>query len=205
MKKMKNHYFYLCIYLIVFVFLLLLYLAYIESKTKENFGIGDITGGLEKIAGDAGGGITDIKNQVRSIVNDQLKSFTGKLVNVIVQPIKGLVYGIGGIFISILNILILIGNKIASLPNCIPFYFVDSIIATVLGFFKYFLPGFIYDFFTNVYNWTLGIFVNWFLNLIGWTDADKKCYAFNIDSQVKKMNDAVKNIGRSFTSSFGKF
>jgi hypothetical protein len=55
-----------------------------------------------------------------------------------------------------------------------------------------------------LYSWTLGIFVNWFLNLIGWTEADRRCYAFNINSEISKMNQQTKNIGNSFTSSFGK-
>jgi hypothetical protein len=65
------------------------------------------------------------------------------------------------------------------------------------------IPGFILSFFNTIYSWTLGIFVNWLLDVTGWNAADRKCYNFNVNSEIKKMNQDAQSIGRAFTSGFG--
>lgn len=125
------------------------------------------------------------------------------LKNGIVDPIQGLFIGISNIFIQIFNIIKLIVSKITDLPSCMPFYMVDSFFSFIIGTIKYFVPGFIFDFFNNIYQWTFGIVVNWFLNVIGWTDTANKCYAFNVDDEVSQMNQNLQDIGNNFISGFG--
>jgi len=125
------------------------------------------------------------------------------LKNGIVDPILGLFMGISNIFVQIFNIIKLIVSKITSLPSCMPFYMIDSFFSFIIGTIKYFVPGFIFDFFNNIYQWTFGLVVNWFLNVIGWTDTANKCNAFNVDEEVSQMNQELQNIGNNFISGFG--
>ena len=210
-SKKKILFFVLLLFILLISFFFLIRSLFPQKKV-ESFDLGGaISGGFNDLGnkikgagGSVGGGINDIKNQVRDIVNNELKNVLNKVKDVIVRPINALFYGITGIFVQIFNILKMIAYKITSLPSCMPFYLVDSIASSILGFIKYVVPGFIYDFFSNLYSWTLGIFVNWFLDLIGWTAADKKCYAFDINSEIYQMTLQTKNIGNSFASSFGK-
>ena len=123
--------------------------------------------------------------------------------NAIIQPILAFFMGIGDIFLQLFNILKMIADKIGSLPNCIPFYIFDTITSFIISTIKKILPTFIFNFFNNLYNLTLGVIVIWFLDFIGWTDADRRCYAFNTDSEISKMKDDTENIGNTFTSGFG--
>jgi len=136
--------------------------------------------------------ITSIFSQLGGILN-----------NGIVNPIKTLFVGIGDIFMQIFNILKQLANKIASLPGCIPFYMIDTSIDMINQFIRFFIPGFIVSFFSTLYDWTLGIFVNWLLDVTGWNAADRKCYNFNVNSEIQKMNQDAQDIGRAFASGFG--
>ena len=136
-------------------------------------------------------------------VANAIANLAKQIGNAIVKPIIALFKGIGDIFVQIFTILQALANKIASLPGCIPFYMIDTCNSIFQNIIRRFIPGFILDFFNTIYNWTLGIFVKWFLNFIGWNDADQKCYNFNVNSEIQQMSKNLQNIGNAFTSSFG--
>lgn len=175
-----------------------------------------ITSQINNVTNDLQGSITSqIMSTITQIEHTLTDLITGKFVsilaqigdilkNAIVNPILALFTGIGDIFLQIFNIIQTIANKIGSLPSCMPFYMIDSFISFIIRMIKYIVPGFIFDFFTNLYNWTFGIIVNWVLNFIGWTAADQRCYAFNVDDEISQMNQDTQDIGITFTSSFGK-
>ena len=121
----------------------------------------------------------------------------------IIDPLMALFTGIGDIFLQIFNIIEMIGDKIISLPNCMPFYMVNGFFSFIIGMIKYVIPGFIFDFFNNIYQWTFGIIVNWFLDFFGWTEANNKCNAFNVDEEVSQMDENLKDISNTFISGFG--
>jgi hypothetical protein len=167
-----------------------------------------MTGGIQNnLVNQLGTMTTTVGNNVNTTMTNKFTSVFSQmgtvLKNGIVNPILAFFIGIIGVFVQLFNIIKTIADKIASLPNCIPFYVFDTTSKMIVGFFKSFLPGFIFDFFNNIYQWTLGIFVNWFWNIVGWTDANQRCYNFNVDGEISKMNEATNNISNSFKAGFG--
>ena len=150
---------------------------------------------------------SEVTNEINTTLISKFTSFFTRLgdifQNAIIQPILAFFMGIADIFVQLFNILKMIADKIGSLPSCIPFYIFDTITSFIISTIKKILPTFIFNFFNNLYNLTLGVIVIWILDFIGWTDADRRCYAFNTDSEISKMKDDTENIGNSFTSGFG--
>lgn len=150
---------------------------------------------------------SEVTNEINSTLISKFTSFFTQLgdifQNAIIQPILAFFMGIGDIFVQLFNILKMIADKIGSLPTCIPFYIFDTITSFIISTIKKILPSFIFNFFNNLYNLTLGVIVIWILDFIGWTDADRRCYAFNTNTEISKMKDDTENIGNSFTSGFG--
>lgn len=122
----------------------------------------------------------------------------------IVKPLTALFTGIGNIFVQIFEILKKIGYKIVSLPGCILFYLINGTVASILGFISWFIPSWIERPIAAIWNATFGKLLDWFLGLVGYTSASKKCYGFNVDEEIDKMNDNFKKIGKSFTKDFGR-
>ena len=201
-SKKKILFLVLLLFLLWIVFFFFIRILF-PAKKVESFDLGgsissgfnDVGNSIKGAGNSVGGGVTDMTNQIKRTVDSEIR-------NLVVKPFTSLFKGIGNIFVQLFGVLQAIADKIASLPSCMPFYLVDSMIASILGFIKYVVPGFIYDFFSNLYSWTLGIFVNWFLDLIGWTAADKKCYDFDVNSQISQMSRDAQDIGSSFASAF---
>ena len=158
-----------------------------------------------------GSQIMSTMKQIESTFNDLIvKKFVSVFTQLgdilkkgIIDPLMALFTGIGDIFLQIFNIIKMIGDKIISLPTCMPFYMVNGFFSFMIGIIKYIVPGFIFDFFNNIYQWTFGIVINWVLDFIGWNDANRKCYAFNVDDEVSQMDQNLKDISNSFISGFG--
>ena len=150
---------------------------------------------------------TEVTNEINTTLISKFTSFFSQIgdifQNAIIQPILAFFIGIADIFVQLFNLLKMIADKIESLPTCIPFYIFDTITSFIINTIKNILPSFIFNFFNNLYNLTLGVIVVWILDFIGWTDADQRCYSFNTDSEISKMRDDAENIGNSFTSGFG--
>jgi hypothetical protein len=135
------------------------------------------------------------------------KLFTG-LGNVlndgIIRPLTTLFTGLGSVFMQIFEILKKMGYKIVSLPGCILFYLINGTVSSILGFISWFIPSWIENPIAGIWNATFGKLLDWFLGLIGYTAASKKCYGFNVDEEIDNMNTSFKKIGDSFSKDFGR-
>jgi len=170
-----------------------------------------INNAIEQLKNTIGAQIMNAIKQIETTFNDLIvKKFVSVFTQIgdilkkgIIDPLMALFNGIGGIFIQIFNIIQLIGDKIISLPNCMPFYMVNGFFSFIIEMIKYIVPGFIFDFFNNIYQWTFGIIINWFLDFFGWTEANRKCNSFNVDDEVSQMDQNLKDISNTFISGFG--
>ena len=179
-----------------------------EIQNVVNDGINTMTSGIQdNLVNQIDTMTTTVASNVNTTMVNKFGSVFAQIGSIlkkgIVDPILAFFTGIVQIFVQLFNIIKTVADKIVSLPNCIPFYIFDATSSAIVGFFKNLLPSFMFDFFKNIYNWTLGIFVNWFWNFVGWDDADQRCYNFSIDSEISKMDQVTKDIGNSFKSGFG--
>lgn len=156
--------------------------------------------------------LKDFKNTVLKEANDlvikkieNLFTGLGKVLNDgIVKPLIALFTGIGNIFMQLFEILKKMGYKIVSLPGCILFYLINGTVSSILGIISIFVPSWIERPIASIWNATFGKLIDWFLGLVGYTAASKKCYGFNVDEEIDNMNDSFKKIGKSFTKDFGR-
>jgi phage-related protein len=150
----------------------------------------------------------EVEQKTNDLVINKIKSFFEQLGNileiVIVVPFKTLFIGIGDIFLQIFAIIKMIGDKITSLPNCIFTYGIKSFTDSLQSIYRYIIPTFIRNIITSIYNFLFKWLVDYILRVIGYTDAVKRCYEFNVNDKVDNMNNTLKNISRTFNSSFGK-
>lgn len=122
----------------------------------------------------------------------------------LIDPIVTLFVGIGNIFIGIFGILREVANKIVSLPSCILTYGITSFFNGLYSVYSYILPEVIRNVFTKIYDVLFKWFVDWFLGVTGYTDSYNKCYGFDVNSSIDKIEDSAKKISDSFSSDFGK-
>jgi hypothetical protein len=122
----------------------------------------------------------------------------------IIKPLTTLFTGLGSVFMQIFEILKKMGYKIVSLPGCILFYLINGTVSSILGFISWFIPSWIENPIAAIWNATFGKLLGWFLGLIGYTAASKKCYGFNVDEEIDNMNTSFKKIGDSFSKDFGR-
>jgi hypothetical protein len=151
-------------------------------------------------------GIEILEEKTKEMVIGKIKSIFSQLGGIfddaIIDPIKKLIYGFGTVFKELFNILKMIGNKITSLPGCMPFYFFFGIFDTISGVFKSFLPNFITKPIEQLYNFLIEPIFNFMLKLIGYNNS--KCYGFDVSKSIDKIDDTFKDIGKEFTSNFGR-
>jgi len=202
----------------------------IKDAVKQVSKIGDIAEKIPKELSSIKNEIQDSTNVVKNSVNtidNKLEDFLGEVkkttVNIVtekltsvfkqigdifekglINPIMVLFTGIGGIFVGIFGILREIGNKIVSLPGCMLTYFFTGIFNAIYSIYKYIIPQFIRNIVSKIYSVTLKYVVDWFLSLIGYTDSARRCYAFNVNGAIDKIEDNAKKIGNSFSSDFGR-
>jgi len=150
----------------------------------------------------------EVERKTNDLVINKIKSFFEQLGDIleiiIVVPFKTLFIGIGDIFLQVFAIIKMIGDKITSLPKCIFTYGIKSFSDSVQSIYRYIMPTFIRNIITSIYNLLFKWLVDYLLRIFGYTDAVRRCYEFNVDEKVDKMNDTLKNISRTFNSSFGK-
>jgi F0F1-type ATP synthase membrane subunit b/b' len=150
-----------------------------------------------------------IMEQTEKLVLDKIgKIFTGLgkvLYDAIVAPLRTLFAGLGNIIMQIFEILKQIGYKIVSLPGCILFYLINGTVSSILGIISAFIPSWIEKPIASIWNATFGKLIDWFLGVVGYKSASKKCYGFDVNEEIDKMNKSFKKIGDSFTKDFGRF
>lgn len=150
----------------------------------------------------------DVIKTVNKLVIEKIKNLFTGLGNVlnegIVVPLKVLFVGIGNIFLQIFEILKKIAYKIVSLPSCIIFYLLSGINSSILGTLSAITPSWIENPVSSVWNATFGKLNDWILGVVGYTQASKKCFGFNVDEQIDNMNGSFKKIGQSFSKDFGR-
>jgi hypothetical protein len=149
-----------------------------------------------------------VEDQTTNIVTNKFKSVFEQIGNIfndgIIKPINILFNGIGNIFVQIFNILGLIVNKIITLPSCIFTYIIVEIFNTIYAIYRFIMPTMIVDNISALYNYTIKIFVDFFMDFFGITDKIQKCYGFNINKELDSMNSQFKDINNSFKQDFGK-
>jgi hypothetical protein len=153
----------------------------------------------------------DLKKIPKQIDDKILSKFTkfftqlGSILNKgIVKPLETLFIGIGNIFVFLFQILKMIGDKIVSLPGCILYYIFDSILAGIFGTLRTIFQVLRLK---VINRWIINPIengINNVLDWIGYTDASRRCYAFNVNKEVDKMNNGFQKIDKEFKSNFGK-
>lgn len=150
-----------------------------------------------------------VLDKTEALVIDKIKKlFNGLgsvLYDAIVHPLRTLFAGLGNIFNQIFGILRQIGYKIVSLPGCILFYLINGTVSSIMGIISWFVPSWIEKPIAAIWNATFGKLLDWFLGVVGYNDASRKCYGFDVDQEIDKINGSFKKIGDTFTKDFGKF
>jgi hypothetical protein len=162
--------------------------------------------------------LKEVENQTKDIVFNKIveffKLFGAALKRGIIDPIFGLFIGLGNVFMIILSIFKMIGDKIISLPSCViwyVFYSIGSIIysvmkaimgKTIMGWFDWTWKQIVWPFDkinTLILKKWLGIDL-WYLH----NSVNNKCYKFPIDKKGKQMGNEFNKIGNNFANSFGQ-
>jgi len=192
----------------------------------ENNTIGKLTKIGEEIEKNTVDKITKLGKQIEKNAVDKIEKlgneiekntvdfFTKKLKSIftqlgdmfndgLIKPINDLFVGLGNIFVQIFGILEEIGNKIVQLPGCVLTYAIKSTFDTIEFTYTKIIPKVIRTPLSFLYKYTLGIIVDFIANISGFNDSVRKCYGFNVKSEIKKINSNVKDIDRSFKDNFG--
>ena len=228
---MKNFYVLILFLLIIILINLLINLSpfnnYQSKKYREGFaipGLSDMSNTIDKlvsVADDIPKEINNIKNDVSNSVNkveqvgntitneidDKLTFFTqfGNILNDgLVNPIIVLFEGIGYMFLAIFDILKEIANKIISLPSCILIYMFGTIIDTLYAIYAYICPNFIRKYINYIYNIIIQPPIDFILKITGFSSTINKCYSFNVNSEINKMQNQFSKINTTFKNDFGK-
>jgi len=148
-----------------------------------------------------------IEKNTIDIFTNKLKSIFTQLGDMfnkgLIKPILNLFIGIGNIFVQIFGILQEIGNKITQLPNCIFTYAIKSTIDSVNYLYNKIIPKVIRTPLSYLYKYTLGIIIEFIANITGYNENVQKCYGFNINTQIDKINSNLNDIDNSFKNNFG--
>jgi predicted PurR-regulated permease PerM len=149
----------------------------------------------------------EIEKNTTNMLKEKLQSIfiqIGDIFNKgIIEPILTLFNGIGNIFVEIFNILKEIGNKIAALPNCIITYAIKETTNTLNSIYHSFMPKFLKNIISPIYNYTLGYIFGFIGYITGYTSSVERCYGFNISKQVDNINSNLNTINDSFKQNFG--
>jgi len=144
----------------------------------------------------------EIKKNTLDLITEKFTSIFKQLETVfdegLIKPFASLFEGIGNIFIQIFNILKMIGNKIASLPSCSIVYGIKTTIDIMYSIYAGIMPSFLRSFFDTLYDYTFGIIFSFIGYITGYSDAVKRCYGFNVNDEIDKMNENAKEIQRAF-------
>ena len=152
--------------------------------------------------------LTNFLKKVEDLVINKIKSFFTQFGDILndglVNPIIVLFEGIGYIFLSIFGILQEIVNKIISLPSCIIIYIFGTIVDTLYAIYRYICPNFIRKYINYIYNIIIQPFIDFILTYTGFSSTINKCYSFNVNSKIDKMQNQFSKINTTFKNDFGK-
>jgi hypothetical protein len=152
--------------------------------------------------------LTDFLTKVENLVINKIKSFFTQFGNILndglVNPIIVLFEGIGYMFLAIFDILKEIANKIISLPSCILIYMFGTIYDTLYAIYAYICPNFIRKYINYIYNIIIQTPIDFILNITGFSSTINKCYSFNVNSEINKMQNQFSKINTTFKTDFGK-
>ena len=152
--------------------------------------------------------LTDFLTKVENLVINKIKSFFTQFGNILndglVNPIIVLFEGIGYMFLAIFDILKEIANKIISLPSCILIYMFGTIIDTLYDIYAYICPNFIRKYINYMYNIIIQPPIDFILKITGFSSTINKCYSFNVNSEINKMQNQFSKINTTFKNDFGK-
>ncbi len=192
-------------YIISLLILLLIFIIiYDFFQTKEGFDVKDIN----KIVGEiknVTNVVDDIPNEINNInkklteqVNTMGNEIEKNIMNTLTEKLGAVFIQIGNIFKEIFNILKEIANKIIILPNCIITYAIKEFINTFNLLYKKIIPNFLRNIFSFIYKYTFRYVFDFIGYITGYSDSVKKCYGFDISSQLNNINSSIKKIGSSF-------
>ncbi|MFY7727998.1 MAG: hypothetical protein ACOVRN_00625, partial [Flavobacterium sp.] len=150
----------------------------------------------------------EIEKKTVTFVTEKLKSVFIQLGDIfnkgLVMPILAVFTGIGDIFIQVFNIIKEIGNKIVSLPSCIFVYGIKESIDTYFFLYDKLLPRFIRDIFGFFYRYVFRFIFDFIAYITGYDTSVRKCYGFNVSSEVDGINGSLNNIQSTFKKDFGR-
>jgi hypothetical protein len=152
--------------------------------------------------------LSNFLKEVENLVINKIKSFFTQFGDILndglVNPIIVLFEGIGYIFLAIFGILQEIVNKIISIPNCIIIYIFGTIIDTLYAIYRYICPNFIRKYINYIYDIIIQPPIDFILKITGFSSTINKCYSFNVNSKIDKMQNQFSKINTTFKNDFGK-
>jgi predicted PurR-regulated permease PerM len=179
-----------------------------EITSATNKLEGEITSATNKLDQQIKSGINDLRSEMQKYVVDKFVSVFTQIGNMlkagIIDPLTFMFVGLGNVFTQIFNIIKMVGEKIVSLPSCIFLYMFQGVLDTIYGIYMFILPNIITGPINTLYRNSLGIIINWFSDITGYTAAYNKCYKFNVNDEVDKMTQQFNQIGQKFNGDFGK-
>jgi hypothetical protein len=173
--------------------------------------IGNSVNSVEKIGSNITGQIddklTNFVDEVENLVTKKIKKFFTQfgdmLNNGIVKPVIGLFEGIGNIFLAIFDLLKQIADKIMSLPSCILIYMGNSFFNSIYYIYALIIPKFIRAPIDYIFKIIIQTPISYICDLLGITSSINKCYSFNVEDSIDKMNKQISKINTSFKKEFG--
>jgi hypothetical protein len=152
--------------------------------------------------------LSAIEDTTKNLITNKFTSIFTQLGDIfkkgLVDPMISLFTGIGNIFVQIFKILQLIVSKITSLPECIFTYALVSMNDAIYRGYKFITPTLLQNVFSSVYTYTFKIIVDFLTKSLGIDDDIKKCYGFNIKTEMSSINSSLNNINTDFKNDFGK-
>jgi len=147
-------------------------------------------------------------NNLEQLFTKKIKSVLTQIGDIfmkgIINPIIAVFIGIQTIFIQIFNILKKIVDKIISLPSCMFTYLFKTMVDAIYAIYASIIPKFIRSPISTIYKYTLRYPVDFISYHSGYDASVKKCYGFNVDDEIGKMNNKLNDIDKAFKKDFGK-
>ena len=211
----------------LFIILLIILLIYFannfvkKDKYKEGFsipGIDDMVKGLDKIEKittkipqDIQGigkditksvdSVKDVGTKITSEIDHTLTKFLKEVEKLVVNKITSFFTQFGNIlYKGIINPLIVLFEGIGG----ILIYAITTFFSVIHEIYTKIFPAFLRNIIGKVYDFIIDPPLSWFLDLIGYTNASKKCYKFDVNSKIDNMEHGFSNIDKVFKRDFGK-
>ena len=121
----------------------------------------------------------------------------------IVDPFLALFDAIKNLFAQLKKIADKVIHKIVILPNCVILYMVQSVLLSINAIYNYFMPVFLADLISTIYEYTLQVPLEYLSYLVGFDDWWDKCYNFNVSDELDSITSKFKAVGAEFVDSFG--